>query len=150
MRMNTRVYLIQSTARVILHISTEFQGDFCRRKELLERTHGSKGPSMSFYTSPLRSKDICLEMKELLEYITKFQGDLSRNKISTEFQVILNIKLVKLVHSKANVILHISIEFLCQFPTNNKVIRMNPWLYLVQSTTQVILHISTEFKGHFF
>ncbi len=27
-RMNPRVYLIQSTAKVILHISTEFQGDF--------------------------------------------------------------------------------------------------------------------------
>ena len=57
---------------------------------------------------------------------------------------------VKLVHSKANFILHISIEFLCQFSSNNIVIRMNPWLYLVQSTTQVILHISIEFKGHFF
>ena len=85
MRMNPRVYLIQSTATVILHISTEFQGAFCSIKELLERTHGSKAPSMSFYTSPLRSNDIILEMKELFKYITKFQGDLSQNKSSTEF-----------------------------------------------------------------
>ena len=55
----------------------------------------------------------------------------------------------KIGPQQTNVILHISIEFLCQFSSNSKVIRMNAWLYLVQSTTQVILHLSTEFQGHF-
>ena len=74
MRMNPRVYLIQSTATVILHISTEFQGDFCRIKELLERTHGSKAPSMSFYKSPLRSNDIILQIKSCLNISLSFRG----------------------------------------------------------------------------
>ena len=34
--MNQRVYSIQSTAKVILHISTEFQEDLFEMKELLE------------------------------------------------------------------------------------------------------------------
>ena len=34
--MNPWVYSIQSTAKVILHISTEFQEDFLEMKELLE------------------------------------------------------------------------------------------------------------------
>ncbi len=122
MRMNPRVYLVQSTATVILHISTEFQGDFCSIKELLERTHGSKAPSMSFYTSPLRSNDIILEMKELFKYITKFQGNLSQNKSSTEFQG--------------------------HFSGNKRVLRMNPSIKLVQSTSELILYILTEFKRH--
>ena len=34
--MNPRVYSIQSTAKVILHISTKFQEDLLEIKELLE------------------------------------------------------------------------------------------------------------------
>ncbi len=111
-------------------------------KELLERTHGSKAPSMSFYTSPLRSKDIFLEMKELLEYITKFQGDMSWNKSSTEFQGYFSGK-------KAPPILHMSSEWQEDFVRNKRVIRVNPWVDLVESTTKAILHIFTEFQGHF-
>ena len=117
--MNPREYLIQSTATVILHISTEFQGDFFRIKELLERTHGSKAPSMSFYTSPLRPNDIILEMKELFKYITKFQGDLSQNKSSTEFQG--------------------------HFSGNKRVLRMNPWVH--SNSSFISRKMSLELSG---
>ena len=81
MRMNPKVYLIQSTATVILHISTEFQGDFCRIKELLERTHGSKAPSISFYTSPLRSNDIILKMKSCFNISLSSRGICPKIKV---------------------------------------------------------------------
>ena len=70
--MNPWVHLVQSTTKVILHISIEFlEHFFFEVKGLLDWTYGwnwSKAPPKSFYTSPLSSKDMFLEIKELLEW----------------------------------------------------------------------------------
>ena len=68
--MNRWVYLVQTTTKVILHISIEFLEHFFEVKELLDWTYGwnwSKAPPKSFYTSPLSSEDMFLETTELLD-----------------------------------------------------------------------------------
>ena len=60
--MNPRLYLIQSTAKVILHIFSEFQGDFSGNKRVIR-----VNPWVELVQSTT---------KVILHISTEFQGDL--------------------------------------------------------------------------